>query len=473
MEENKNLTPDNEENTEETVEITEEVIEETEEVVEETETTEEATEEATEEVEDTVDFAEVAPETEEEEKPKKSKGGVVASVILICAVVALILALAVTFFFKSGSTEGTGNIYSEGFAAVHDGEVYYINLVDNKIYKTDLADGEAQLAIENEGGIYLNIYDGDMYYLGVDFNEETAESVISFNKYVDGTNDIALVKDSTMAPQLSGGYVYYLKSVPEFYSGYCSRIYRAKLSENSEPELVCDVLCNAFYVDGEDLYYGDVETTTFMKATIANAMKAVKEAPLAEGGKRASSEIGAEVVLSEAVTGFPTVYKGVLYYIDSLNQGEFRAFDLKSGEDKSFNTGVFASRYNIYGDYIYYSDQTDACTYRMNLDGSDVRKITAPGNSGMILSDDKFISMVFDEIGYPYYTICDLEGNVVKEIDFKEELDEFISQQAEMEETTETAEGEADATEEAEEVVEEAEETATDAGIETAVDVEE
>ncbi len=416
MEENKNLMPEEGEENKEAVseEIVEEVTEAAEEVVEET--TEETAEEKVKVVKD-----------KKETEPKKSKGGVVAAVIAAIAAVALIVVLAVMFFFKAPSTtEGTGNLISRGFATIKGDYVYHANFVDLKMYKTNIKTGDSEVVTELPAAFIMN-YKNDIYYMEVQVKAETQESELVLKKYVDGVNDIVILSDPEFGmPQISDGYIYYLNSVSEVYSGYSSRLYRAELKENATSELVCDVLCNTFYVNGKDLYYGDVETTSFVKTTIDAAMTAVKEAPLAEGATRKSAEIGA-VDIIPTIVACPAIIDDTLYYIDSLNQYELRKFNLETMEDSSFNSGVFAGGLNIYGDYIYYYNISDFCVYRMNFDGSDVTKMTAPGYGFMILSNDKFMSMEISQEGYQYIRVCDLDGNAIRSITFEEQYEELLA----------------------------------------------
>lgn len=452
MEENKNLTPDNEENTEETVEITEEVAEEAVEVAEEA--VEETTEEAT------VEVAEIVPEeTTEEAKPKKSKGGVIAAIVLVCVAIALILALAVSFFTNKETTEGTGNLYSQGFATIKGDYIYHVNFFDYRMYKTNIKTGESVMAHEEPAAL-ITKNGNDIYYAAIRMDMEAQTSELEFKKYVDGVNDKVFFKDSEIGmPQIADGYVYYIRSVPEFHSGNSGRVYRAALKEGSVPELVCDVLCNCFYVDGNDLYYGDVDTTAFVKTTIDKAMDAIATAPLEDGKTRSSAELEAESVI-QTILACPTIVGDTLYYIDCLNQYELRCYDFATKEDKSFNNGVFAGGINIYGNYLYYYNISDFCIYRMNLDGTDVIKMTAPGYGYNVVSNDKFISLEISEEGYYYISICDLEGNVIRDITFNEQYDEFF-ENAEIPEE-EAAEGEAteEAGEETEAVAEEVTEEA-------------
>ena len=453
MEENKNLTPENEdENTleaEKSVEISEEV---TEEAFEESKENDIAEDEE-EYIEVVFDNSEEAVPATEEAPQKAAKGGVIAGII--AAVLAVIVAVSLIFMFAgSRSTEGTGNLYSQGFATVKGGDIYHLNFADYKLYKTDISKNETVLLNESDFVQYITNYKNDIYYLGIAFDDATQETVYSFKKYVDGVNDVTIVNEPTVVPQISDGYVYYLKSVPEFYSGYSSRIYRASLTENAQPELVCDVLCSSFYVDGGDLYYVDVETTAFVKTKLKTALDAVKNSPLPEGGKRSSAEIEAVTIIDNSIAGFPAIKNGVLYYIESLNQGELRYHNLKTGADNSFNTGVYVSAYNIYGDYIYYCNQADACIYRMNLDGSNVIKITAPGVGYTAISHDKFMSLEVSEEGYPYISVCDLEGNIITNITFEEQFDAYyddaaleLPEETEATEETETTETPVDAAE--------------------------
>lgn len=466
MDENKNLTPENgEENTNpvsEAIEKAEETFEEVKEVKEEiAETAEEIKEEAEEIIEDTKEAIE---EIKEKVAPKKGKGGIIA---LIAALLIAAIAAALIFSFSgSDVTEGTGNLYAHGFATIKDGDVYHVNFADYKMYKTNIKSGESTLLSETDNVVYINNYKNDIYYLSYTFTEDSPETAYNYKKYVDGVNDIVLFSDVISSPQIADGYIYYLKSYEDLYSGNSSRIYRAKLEEGSTPELCCDILCISFLVDGDDLYYCEGLNTSFMKVSLSEAVKAVKENPLADGQTRASSELGAETVIASTIVASPVIIDDTLYYLDSMNQYELRKFNLKTGEDVSFNTGVFATAFNIYGKKIYYHNQSDYCIYSMNFDGSDVTKITAPNYGLTAISHDKFMSMEFAEDGTQYIGVCDLDGNKIFNITFDEQYEELFAlyeEEAALEESlTEEAALEAEDTSEI-----------TEESIDTTIDMEE
>ncbi|MDO5477745.1 MAG: DUF5050 domain-containing protein, partial [Clostridia bacterium] len=383
---------------------------------------------------------EVVEEIKDKLAPKKSKKGLIAGIITLCIAIVAAILLVLTFNSGSSTTEGTGNLYAQGFATIKDGTIYHVNFVDYKMYKTDLKTGESTLANDTDFAVYINNYKNDIYYLGYTFTEDSPETVYTYKKYVDGVNDVELFSDVIASPQISDGYIYYLKTYEDLYSGNSSRIYRAKLQEGSTPELFCDVLCSSFLIDGETLYYTDGLNTAFMKVPMENAYKAVTETPLADGQTRSSEEIGAEVVISSVIVACPTIIDNSLFYIDALNQYELRQFDLTTGEDKSFNTGLYATAINIYGNRIYFHNATDYCIYSMNFDGSDITKITAPNYGISAISHDKFMSMEFNPDGTQYIGVCDLDGNKIFDITFTEQYEELFSlYEEELPEDTESS----------------------------------
>ncbi len=472
MEENKNLNPENGEENVSPVSETEEITEEASaEVIEETE--EEIVEEISEEEASKEEAA-------EEEEPKKKKSGLIAAIIALVVAVIAIIAIVSTFFSGHNGTEGTGNLYAHGFATIKGGEVFHVNFADYKMYRTNLRTKESTLVSETDNVVYITNYKNNVYYLSYTFTEDSPETAYSYKKYVDGENDIVLFSDVISSPQISDGYIYYLKSYEDLYSGNSSRIYRAKLQEGATPELCCDVLCASFLVDGKDLYYCEGLNTSLMKTTVSAAMKAIAENPLPDGETRSSAELGAETVMSSAIVACPTIVGDTLYYLDSLNQYELRQFNLKTGEDSAFNTGIYATAFNIYGHRIYYHNQADYCVYSMNFDGSDVAKMTAPNYGLTAISHDKFMSMEFAEDGTQYIAVCDLEGNKIFDITFKEQYHELYSlyedefgTEEEATEDTETT-GEESSVETTEESSEETAETEeSEESIETIVDMEE
>ncbi len=414
MDENKNLTPDGEEENnipEETAEeVTEEVIEEAAEENEE---------------EPAAESVIVPEEAEEIITEKKSKGGIIAAIIGLVALIGIVLA----FIFTMGSADKNGTV-NPGYAAIKGNSVYHISYSDYKLHKTPVEGGEDKVLTEDQA-IYIAGYKNDIYYLTYAVAEDNQTSIFQFRKFVDGVNDIVIVEDEMASIQIADGYVYYFKTVPEFYSGYSNRVYRAKLKENSAPEMVCDCLALSFYVEGNDLYYCDVETASLMKVDINETVKHIALNPLPEGGKRASAELLAEEMVKSVVIN-PTVVRNKLYFIDAQNNYELCVFNLKTKEISGFGNGVFTNNFNIYGEHIYYYNVSDYSFYRMRLDGSDINKISGVNYYGFsAISNDKIMFLEISDEGVPYISLCDLDGNMISEITLTDEsVEEYYDDSA-------------------------------------------
>lgn len=349
---------------------------------------------------------------EPSEEPKKKKTGLIIGII---ALIAVIIAVgAAVLLGGRGAGEGTGNLLTQGFATIKGNDLYHVDFNDLTMYKTNLKTGES-VQLTTEPAVYITKYKNDIYYMGYEPSEDGTEYVYAYKKLVDGKNDKVIVNDDISSPQLADGYLYYLKSVPEFHSGYSSRLYRVSLN-GGEPEIVCDALMISYYVDGSALYYCDVEATSLVKVRLENAIKLAAESPLGEEEKRSAADLGAETVSQSVVTCMARS-GNTLYFIDAQS-GNYNlcTFDLKSGEIAEVNGGVSAAIINIYGKFLYYYSTTDYCIYRMNLDGSNVTKITDAGYGYIALSEDKLMSMEFTDDYKQYIAVCDLDGNVIREV---------------------------------------------------------
>lgn len=444
MDENKNLNPEGEENLPEENTAPEEISEEASEEVSE-EVSETVSEEADTPAPETDDlFAEVNDFPEPEEAPKKKKTGLFIGIAAL--IVVLIAAAAFLFFGRGSSSEGTGNLLSQGFAAVKGDYLYHVDFSDLKMHKTSLKGskaGEGE-AVTDDYAVYISNYKGNIYYMGYKPSDDGQSYVYEYKKFVDGKNDKVILSDSVSSPQLTDGYLYYLKSVPEFHSGYSSRLYRVSLS-GGESELVCDALMISYLVDGKDLYYCDVESTSLVRVKLADSIKIAKESPLGEGGKRSSDDLGAEPIASSVVTCMATS-GNTLYYIDAQT-GNYTlcTYNLKTGEQGIVNNGVTAATINIYGKFLYYYSTTDFSVYRMNLDGSNVIKITDPGYGYMILSGNRFMSMEFSDDYKQYIAVCDLDGNELLEVGLTGDDGEDYYDESASDETADEPAEEADA----------------------------
>ncbi len=355
-----------------------------------------------------------------------AKKSLITSIALVVAV--LMLFTACQSAFSSKTDEGTGNLNSKGVATTIGNEIYYKHPFNYQLYKSDLKTDESVTIGENSF-CAVNV-DGSVFYLSFYYDEETQESGFKMHKITEN-GDVLIFSDSEITyPQIAGNYIYYLKSVPEFHSGYSSRVYRAELSEGSTPELVCDVLCNTFYVDGDTIYYGDVNATALMSASLENAINVAKTAPLEATMQRSSSELGASVIIADMVLGNITAKGNSLYFIDySNNQGEFLSYDLNSKTIRGFNNGITANNYNISGNYIYYHNASDYCIYRMKLDGSDIEKVSSICDGQIILSGGKLIyvgiSTNEETYGDRYIAVCEADGTVIRDITFTEDYDPY------------------------------------------------
>lgn len=380
-------------------------------------------------------------------EPKKKKTGLIIGII---AIIAVIIAVgAAVLLGGRGAGEGTGNLLTQGFATIKGNYLYHVDFNDLTMYKTNLKTGES-VQLTTEPAVYITKYKNDIYYMGYELSEDGTDYVYAYKRLVDGENDFVIVNDDISSPQLADGYLYYLKSVPEFHSGYSSRLYRVSL-KGGEPETVCDALMISYYVDGDSLYYCDVEATSLVKVRLENAVNLAAESPLGEGEKRSAADLGAETVSQSVVTCMARS-GNTLYFIDAQS-GNYKlcTCNLKNGEIAEVNGGVSAAIINIYGKFLYYYSTTDFCIYRMNLDGSNVTKITDASYGYIALSEDKLMSMEFTDDYKQYIAVCDLDGNVIMEVGLdgtEDETDEPLTDgEADLEAE---ADGEAEADAEAE-----------------------
>lgn len=380
-------------------------------------------------------------------EPKKKKTGLIIGII---ALIAVIIAVgAAVLLGGRGAGEGTGNLLTQGFATIKGNDLYHVDFNDLTMYKTNLKTGES-VQLTTEPAVYITKYKNDIYYMGYEPSEDGTDYVYAYKRLVDGKNDFVIVNDDISSPQLADGYLYYLKSVPEFHSGYSSRLYRVSL-KGGEPEMVCDALMISYYVDGDSLYYCDVEATSLVKVRLENAVKLAAESPLGEDEKRSAADLGAETVSQSVVTCMARS-GNTLYFIDAQS-GNYKlcTCNLKTGEIAEVNGGVSAAIINIYGKFLYYYSTTDFCIYRMNLDGSNVTKITDASYGYIALSEDKLMSMEFTDDYKQYIAVCDLDGNVIREVGLDGTEDEADEPMTDGEADLEAeAEGEAEVDAEAE-----------------------
>ena len=324
--------------------------------------------------------------------------------------------------------DGTGNLSTMGFASIRNGNLYHMSFEDYKLHKTNLKTDATEVL--SDGMVqYIANYKNDIYYLEYKVSDDATSFVYEYKKLVEDGEDVLVMNEELIFPQFSGDYLYFLKVVPEFHSGNSMRIYRAPLS-GGETELVCDALTTTYYVDGNDLYYLDVATTSFLKVNLKDTIKYVSENPLAPGGLRSSDEFAPKVILTNAVPRIAVVEGNTLSYIDALNESRLLKCNLKTGEISNFNAGVYAASFNIYGDYIYYHNSNDFSLYRMDKDGNNIIKVSGVSIGYYILSNDRLVTLETDGDYRQFLGVYDLEGNLIKEVDVSASQEEYYEDSA-------------------------------------------
>lgn len=378
------------------------------------------------------DFADVNPAGEAPQKKSRGRltGGVAVALVLLIALAALLsVGIYKVFYrlFHNASDDGVGSVQLSGFATLEGNELYHVGFVDTSLHRTNIRTGETDIVSENNVAT-ITRYKGNLYYLSYALNDATQSYEYSYWKFVDGVNDQKLFATNTdiSSPQFTDGYIYFMSPVNEVYSGYSNRLFRAPLA-GGDIELVCDLLCISFLVDGNDLYLSLGEEFSYIKLNLSDTVAYVAANPLSEGVLRTQSEFSSEILFTKYLVSNAVRYGKSLYFIGiatdvgTQNGYELRAYDLDEGTPRSFNNGTYASLFRIYGDYIFYFSSTDSSIYRMCLDGSSVTRLTAPVYGYFNTSNDTFLYINWSDIGLPSIAVCDLDGNELMDVPLYDE----------------------------------------------------
>lgn len=289
-------------------------------------------------------------------------------VIGVSIVVVIVILALLAFLLKSddeydkGAGNSSGNIINSGMIAENDEYVFISSLSGNKngIFKKSKADGTVTKICEDRA-IYLNFYDGNLYYVNLSDN--------GFIYKIDDDGDDREKKGDFENCE----YLSFLDEniFFEFADSDSGRIYNPYKIDDDFDNLVKlnDDDVEGLISDGEYLYYSN----------------------WSDGGKIYKMKIdGTEKIkLNDTYSGFLNVYDGWVYYIN--DNDNYKIYKMKTdGSDNAVLCEDSCGYFNCDGGYIYYSNNSDSNKiYKIGVDGNGKTKISDKGGSLIFIADGK------------------------------------------------------------------------------------
>ena len=287
------------------------------------------------------------------------------SVIIAAAAAVLILYMffsRLNFKKYEGIGNSGGNIANSGMIAENDEYVFISSLSGNKngIFKKSKNDGTVTKICEDRA-IYLNFYDGDLYYVNLSDNG-------FIYKINDDGDDREKKGDFENCEYLSflNENVFF-----EFADSDSGNIYNPYKIDDDFDNLVKlnDDDVEGLISDGKYLYYSN----------------------WSDGGKiyKMKADGTEKTKLNDTYSGFLNVYDGWVYYTN--DNDNYKIYKMKT--DGSENTVLCEDScgyFNCDGGYIYYSNNSDSNKiYKIGADGNGKTKISDKEGSLIFIADSK------------------------------------------------------------------------------------
>jgi hypothetical protein len=269
--------------------------------------------------------------------------------------------------YTAGNT--SGNFANNSFAAMSEGFIYYNKSSDGyKIYRERL-DGSEQASVSDVDGSSINVV-GDWVYYTVFFGDTGIYKVKK-----DGTSKTKVSSDRAMYIYVVDDWIYYAQSVE---GDDIRKIYRTNTDGTLKEEIK---LCN-----DNSLYYADYEFNVegdWIYTNVINPSEGKVQfyRVKVDGSAR-------NLILDEQASRF-SIENGWVYYIGWVpNEGYKEVCKIRpDGTQKTVilrtNTDGFGLySLNVSEGYIYFTSDNQSADlgyigiYKMNIDGTDVRKLT-------------------------------------------------------------------------------------------------
>ena len=351
------------------------------------------------------DDAAYAEQTDVKVKKKNKKALIVVIVVAFAALLAAAGVITALYLqanpVRTGALGNTGGNLGNSGIAVSDGanNVYYSVLTINPDnsnsgeFHTYRYDGESDVKISDNGGMYLNYANGYLYFVN-------AGDGMVYRMREDGTELKKLTAVTASYLLVKGDFLYYLNSTD--YTLYSMELNGTNVKQLSDEKMLQLAATdeNVYYVGASDycLYKTDFNFAKPQKITESPSLYLnVTDENLLYCTESDNGEIKAVITdingKNQKDIAENAVYMNLsgddVYYTDS-STGAIKKYNIKTEETADLK--VKGSALNIAGDKAYFANvDASGSIYRMNLDGSGKEQV---GNEEDIKSINDYIESI-------------------------------------------------------------------------------
>lgn len=306
-------------------------------------------------------------------------GGVVLAVMVVSLILSNLKAAIPSNDISTVGNTG-GNINNAGLFCELDGKVYFANSYDNHCMYSMNVD-ETDLQKVTTSGVSSINGAGDYLYYFMDSGSGgkgmgyVVRTLGVYRSRLDGSDSVCLVRDSCIAMQLAGDYLYYQRYNNQDFT----TLHKIK-TDKSEDTLVYDGIINPASCNNGIIYYNGTEQDHYLYAldTRTDTVSTVYEGDL----------------------WYPVYYQDYIYYMDVSSNYRLCRYSLSAGTVEVL-TNDRVDAFNVGGSYIYYqkNDKDSPALMRMRLDGSELEVVSEGIYSNInMTSRYVYFNDFFDEI---------------------------------------------------------------------------
>ena len=285
------------------------------------------------------------------------------AMLIFAACLVLVIIFGISALMGSSVDEASGNIMNGGFITEDGGWLYYNKMEDDtmNLYKSR-ANGTNGSVIVKEAGAPISVSDDWIYYskFGVDSSDPEIGRLIRVK--TNGKERTILTEEKAYNVVIDQGFAYYTEI-----QGIAVKLSRLDL-KTKEKTILSEGTSFEFILKDDWIYYFD----------------------LSQGGRslsRISTDGLTKEMLNEEDTKTFSIDGEILYYVideTPYTDGElaegvtpvFMVYRMKiDGSGKSIVTEASTASFNVYKGWIYYQDSVDGKIYRVKTDGTNKKMI--------------------------------------------------------------------------------------------------
>lgn len=296
--------------------------------------------------------------------------------IIFAACLLIIIIFGISALLSPSADEASGNIMNGGLITEDGGWLYYNRMEEDtmNLYKSR-ANGGNGSTIVKEAGAPISISDGWIYYSKFGVDESDTEIGRLIRVKTNGKERTVLTEEKAYNVVIDKGFAYYTEI-----QGTAVHLSRLELETKEKTELRKG-LSFSFILEEDWIYFLSQDE---------------------EQGRlyRMSTDGQVEEKLNEEETVIFSLDEGLIYYVideTPYTEGEigegvapvYRVYRMKAdGTEKSMVTEAGPGSFNVYKGWIYYQDSVDGKIYRVKTDGTGKEMIRDKSLLNMMIVGD-------------------------------------------------------------------------------------